>query len=758
MLRALLLMTAMLWASGASAQTAPARVAGYISDGHDTPLAGAHVVISNASVTADLQSDATGHFAVEMPPGTYAVRIDFNSFVPAALRGLTVTAGGHVWLDAPLGVPGVYEHADATPIRVFERSPAQAFRLDEATLTSLPLDRDDVFAAILDLTPGVARGVAFGSPAEIGTPRRLDGLDLSDPLDGRAWTSFVLPSAAAATVRAGVDASERDGSGAVLDVVTRAGGDARHGLVDVVATGPAWTRDALPEETLTANPRLADRDRLGRSLRVAGVLSGSLAPQLGFGLAVEYADQARAGDLGAIARTPRGHGRLAWSRDARAIGVVAFADHSSTTRDVPFDARGVAAPGLENRRTRNTVATRGYWQAPIRPSLHASASVDVLRGTRETTPTTDVPGREDVVRGTLSGSLGRVTSGDRTRLLGGGAIDWLTHAAGSHDLRIGGELERTRVGERDGFVGGEFFHDLAGRADTVDVWAGSARSAHLGRKAIFVSDTWAPASRLSITAGVRAAHLSGSDGGGGAEYATTAIQPRVGATASVDRAARLVARAHYGVVADPLYASHVDRTLGGATPIVTFQILPDGRRVEIDRTSTILAGVAAGVRHPVVRELASGVDYLLAKAIRAGATLVLRRYDHTIDAIYPGARWIPQARIGLDGRALTSYRWANRTPSDVPTIDERRRPRLHRVGRIRARAGSGGASLHRDRAARSSRPPGRARLARRRLRSRDQPRHARRHAGGRRRAERRLRLADRVAHQRRWRVDADAGL
>jgi hypothetical protein len=536
-----------------------------------------------------------------------------------------------------------------------------------AELDHLPLDRDDAFGALLELSPGISHGAAFGTAADIGTPRRVDGLDLTDPLDGRAWTSFVLPSAVAATVRVGVDADERDGSGAVLDVVTRAGGAARHGLVDVLGTGRAWTRDTLGDETLTANPRLGSRDRLGRSLRIAGVFSGSVTPRLGYGLALEYADEARAGAAGAITRTPRGHGRLVWARDARSIGVVVFADHSAMTQDVPGNVIG-AAPGLVNRRTRSTTAARGSWQAPIASSLHASASVDVLHGTRETTPTGSVPGRDDAVLGTLSGSLGRVSRGDRTRLGGAGSVSWLTHAGGSHDVRVGAEFERTGVGERSSFVGGEFFHDLAGRPDSVEVWAGSDRTAHLGRGAVFAMDTWAPASRLSITAGVRAARLSANDGGSGAEYATTAIQPRVGASVAIDRGGRFVGRVHYGVVADPLYASHVDRTLGGDSPVVSFQIFPDGRRVEIGRTTPILARVADGIRQPQVRELEAGGDVLLTSSLHVGATAVLREYEQAIDAVFTGARWIPQARVGLDGRALTSYRWANRTASDVPTI------------------------------------------------------------------------------------------
>ena len=107
---------------------------------------------------------------------------------------------------------------------------------------------------------------------------------------------------------------------------------------------------------------------------------------------------------------------------------------------------------------------------------------------------------------------------------------------GGHEVRVGGDIERTQVSERAAFSGGEFFHDIAGRPDTVDVWLGSHRETHLGREALFVADTWTPARRLAISAGLRAAHLSGG------AYGTTSVQPRVGATLAVDDGARLVAR------------------------------------------------------------------------------------------------------------------------------------------------------------------------------------------------------------------------
>ena len=569
------------------AQTSSGVLTGFVSDGAGAPAPRTTVAATgDGGSVHETRTDDDGRFRLTLPPGPYRLEIATRSGASRKTATVVLLAGETVRIDivVPPGDGGM------GPEAMRRQAPGVAFVLAQPPLAALPLDRADPSAAILALAPGVARGTAFGAAADIGTPRRLDGLDLSDPLDGSAWTSFVLPSATSAAVRAGVGADERDGSGAVLDVVTRAGGASLRGIVDVVGGGSAWSRDALSEDTLSANPRLADRDRPGRSLRAATVLSGPLTPHLGFGLAAEYADETRTGAPAAATRTPRVHGRILWGSNGRTANVVGFVDRRSTTKDVPFALRADAAPGLENRRTSSTIASRGSWQSPLGGASQVSASVEVLRGTRSTRPTSDLPAREDDVTGALTGSLGLVEEGDRTRTIAAGALDWRTARMGGHDVRVGGDIERTQVGERASFSGGEFFHDVAGRPDTVDVWLGSDRETHLGREAVFVTDTWTPARRLAISAGLRAAHLSGG------AYGTTSVQPRVGATLAVDEGARLVARASAGIVADPLYATHVDRTVGGETAVITYAILPDGRRVEIARTTPTLAGVTR--RHP----------------------------------------------------------------------------------------------------------------------------------------------------------------
>jgi hypothetical protein len=627
------------------------------------PATGARIVADDGDRVTDTRSGADGTFRLNLPPGTYAVRVELDGSCPARLDGLRLAPRDEVQLDARLSAN--CRDGASTAIRA-AASPAATFALDAATIARLPLDRDDAVASLLALTPGVARGSAFGAGAHVGTARRLDGLDLSDPLDGRAWTSVVLPAIAGGAVRHGVGADVADGSGAVLDLVTRAGGASLRGTIDVVGSARAWNRDTLDDETLAANPRLADRPRPARSVHVATAVSGPLSSGLGFGLAIEHGDEVSAQARQPLARTPRAHGRVVWSGGPRSAGIVGFVDRRTVTRDVPAAFAADPPDGLENKQTRSTTAARGYWQGPLARGL-ASASVEILRGQRSTRPTSDVPAHEDDVTGLVSGSFGLTSRGERTRIVAGGALGWRTARAGTHDVRVGVEVERTGIVEEAGFTGGEYFHDLAGRPDTVDVWAGTTRDVTLSRQDVFVRDTWTPFARLAIEAGLRASRRTGG-GEGDARYGTTAVQPRAGATLALDTRGRVVARGHVGIFSDPFYGAHVDRTVGGETPIVTLQIRPDGRRVELARTTPIIATVAGNLNHPAVREFGGGLDVALTSRLRASGTVLVRRFAHAVDATYPDARWLPLAREGLEGQPLNIYRWLNRRGGESPVL------------------------------------------------------------------------------------------
>jgi len=187
-------------ASGLNAQASSGVLTGFITDGAGSPTPRITVVATgDGGGVEETHTDDEGRFRLTLVPGPYRLEIATRSGASRKTATVVVLAGETVRIDI------VVPPGDATmgPVTARRQAPGVAFILAPPPLAMLPLDRADAPAAILALAPGVARGSAFGAAADVGTPRRLDGLDLSDPLDGSAWTSFVLPAATSAAVRAG---------------------------------------------------------------------------------------------------------------------------------------------------------------------------------------------------------------------------------------------------------------------------------------------------------------------------------------------------------------------------------------------------------------------------------------------------------------------------------------------------------------------------------------------------------------------------
>ena len=360
--------------SGLAAQTSSGVLTGFVTDGAGSPAPRTIVAASgDGGSVQETRTDDDGRFRLSLAPGPYRLEIATRSGASRKTATVVLLAGETVRIDIVVppgdGVMG--------PEAIRRQAPGVAFVLAPPPLAALPLDRADPSAAILALAPGVARGTAFGAAAGIGTPRRLDGLDLGDPLDGSAWTSFVLPSATSAAVRAGVGADERDGSGAVLDIVTRAGGASLRGIVDVgrrrqrLEPRGAVRRDAeresAPRRSRSARPQRAGRDGAERTAHAASRLRS----------------RRRVWRRDAHRRAGRRHQDTAraravvWGSNGRTANVVGFVDRRSTTKDVPFALRADAAAGprepahLEHHRLARVVAE---------PAGRRNAAVGVDRG------------------------------------------------------------------------------------------------------------------------------------------------------------------------------------------------------------------------------------------------------------------------------------------------------------------------------------------------------------------------------------------
>jgi hypothetical protein len=635
----------------------------------------ATIALAAPGTARDTRTDVEGRFLVTgVGPGRYEMQIRAPGHRSVRLAGVEITPGLRTSLDIALaaGDPGEWLDLDPRALATLEGS--SETMLSGALLQHLPLERRHAITEVPDYLPGIARGSAYGAAAGTSTVRRVDGIDLTDPRDGSAWTSYIATAGQQVAVRAqGAGAWEGGFSNALVDVVTEPGGTRLAGLVDVLATTEGLASDNLPEDPLAANRLLPRQERILGSTDISGMAGGALnghRTRLHAGFGYARYDRDPFGPRTSLEEsTPRVQGRLSFGLGrAESISVSALVDWPRATGLAPPDVAGIVDDAVADRLSGHSIGARVGWQRPLGDRLLLDVGYGLLSGSRNLEPSALVPGRMDPIGASLTGSQGIVRESDRLRHQIAARLTRDLIAAGRHAIQIGAEFETSHIGEAASFVDDTFFVDLAGRPNLLLEWDGDHQEGRTRRESVFVDDTWSPLPRLTLSLGVRADFLHGSASGAGELYAATTVQPRVGAAFDLLGGGRTVARAHYGIYADPLYFSHFARAAPGITPIVTYEVPVSGGRREVERSATPVYAVDDSLRHPRHAETAFGLDQRLARGARVGVTAVFRDFRDHVDAWFPDARWTPLSRPGLDNSPVTVYRWVNRLSSQSSGI------------------------------------------------------------------------------------------
>src|SRR5215469_15764206 len=233
-----------------------ANAGGTVTDKSGARVPGATVTFtnSNSGATQILRTGEEGNYrAVNLTPATYEVTAEASGF-STVKKSITLQVGGDVTLDFALGVAGVtetvtVEASGAALVEVARSAPSSV--IDNTQLDALPvLSRN--FLVVAQSMPGAADmrnlGVTtrfavtkFGGVADqrSGYTTIIDGA----PIDDATWGTPVINMSQDAvqefkTFRNQFDAQYGHAMNAVVNVVTRSGGDAYHG------TGYYFGRDA----------------------------------------------------------------------------------------------------------------------------------------------------------------------------------------------------------------------------------------------------------------------------------------------------------------------------------------------------------------------------------------------------------------------------------------------------------------------------------------------------------------------------------
>ena len=574
--------------------TTTSAIAGVVLDQTGKPLAGALVRVASDSLIGGSRAVTTaenGRYRLPMlPPGRYTITVEAKGFPTRKVQevaelGKTTVVDLRMALEASAVVEVVDQPGSAEMASTMTRN----FRAED--IENLPIKRD--IAAIAALTPGInltpssgARVSAsgFGGDRDNANAYLINGINVGDSSAGQAWVQ-VNPDWFEEVQIGGIGAGAEFGgfSGAYFNGIIKKGGNQFSGSLAGYYQKASWSANLdAPDPSLPEiSARKVGDTASDLALNVGGPL---IKDKLWYFFSVESIAIERtpvASPVSEKRSTPRAMLNMTLQATPEAT-LSLFLDYD-TVETKHRGASRVLAPeatrdqhgpnftyGLEwlQTLTSNMVLTlraSGYDGIDDHRPYNGSTYSLYIDGTVPANPT--IPEYARNVGFEQINNLYQGYDNTRSRLGLLASLDWYIPAgSGSHALKFGLDLDRSRDKERAYYPGGLSLNAVADgdlvETDFIQVGGGWDFDTKLERNTLFVQDVWTVNDHFLIRPGLRFEQFKGGD-----QWKTTTLAPRLGFTWNPDTAKTISVKGHFGRYFDGLSGANYDRAIPGAYPV-----------------------------------------------------------------------------------------------------------------------------------------------------------------------------------------------
>jgi len=244
----LVLFLLLLFPLTAAAQTTVSTIEGTIKDAQGSVVSGAQVLVKSAALGIErtATSDANGFYRITaLPAANYSLTITHTGFSTRTFDDIELTVNRTLTLDIPLEVGAVQEQVDVVEYAQLlnPTSSSTGSTITPQQIKEMPTNGRN-YLDLMQLVPGVVVNRQANVGSDNSTPVLgeragnnnflIDGQPNKDTVNGGAASQFNQETIAEFQVlTAGFRAEFGQASGAVVNVITRSGGNAYHGLASI---------------------------------------------------------------------------------------------------------------------------------------------------------------------------------------------------------------------------------------------------------------------------------------------------------------------------------------------------------------------------------------------------------------------------------------------------------------------------------------------------------------------------------------------
>jgi hypothetical protein len=667
----------LLVATTASAQIFAGSVSGVVKDQQGGVLPGVTVSLTGKTGVKTAVTDANGIYRFPaVDPGSYVVSAELTGFKAAKQENVTVTVGSALDVPFTMTVGGVSENIQvvgAAPIVDVKSSSTQT-EVSQELLYNAPITRTAI--NVFNVMPGANSSSVYGGEGSTANALLIDGVDTRDPEGGSAWTFYNYNMVQEVQIQGlGAPAEYGGFTGAVVNTITKSGGNRYSGLFDILGTnGSLGSNNVTPQISLQ-NPALASPAVTKKYVDFTTQLGGPIKQDKLFYFFSAQRFQQDTDPSGPVTIrhevSPRFNAKLTWQPTANDNYMLSLQYDGYNIIGRAGVSALLATDALTNREDAPEIVWLGQWRHVFNSQTFAEVKYTGWWGYYDLNPEINKPGHFDGLSGQYSVSQGWHYYADRGRDQVNASVSHYADKFGKHELKFGAEFEHSKVRNRYGyatnanFPNGVYYYDYGG-APYLAYSYGYDVSATNNRTSAFAQDSWKIGDRFTLNPGVRLDLIRGSNPSVGQVYSANNVAPRLGFAWDVTGDYNTVIKGAYSQYYEGAMATVFERAIPGVSPRSIYDVTGP-TPVLTDTVHIPIYKMDPNIKHPRVDEVYGAIERAIGGSMRLTVTGIYRENKNFINSISPNATWSPvSVTNGLTNAPLTLYKWANRaaTQSD----------------------------------------------------------------------------------------------